>query len=197
MMRKNLVVRELVEWVKAIGFAFILALIINIFIFEVYTVDGFSMVPTLQHGDRVVALKVNHLFNTVPDYGEIVIVDGNVSRLRSIKDEFVDNALVSKLLGRVNQYIWIKRVIGKPGDIIEVKDGKLYRNEEIIKEDYINEKMVRDFNQITVPKGHVFVMGDNRNHSKDSRYVGAIPLENVRAEVWFRFLPLKKLGTLK
>lgn len=191
-MSNSNVLRGLLEWFQAFIVAFVLALLINVFIFELYTVSGESMVPTFQEGNKVFAVKLHYLFKSEPNYHDVVIIDSRVDRLRTLKDEFLDNALVSKLLSNENKSMWIKRVLGKAGDTIEIKDGKLYRNNKLLDEPYINETMLQDFPKYTVPNGYVFVMGDNRNWSKDSREIGAVPLQNVRGKVIVRFWPINE-----
>lgn len=195
-MSKDTLTSEVLSWVKSIGIAFILALLINVFIFEMTGVDGASMNPTLEHGDRLFAIKVNQLFKYIPKRGSIVIVDGNTMRDRTLIDEVKDSAIVSTILRRKNRDLLIKRVIGIPGDILEFRDNKLYRNGELVEEDYIREEMIMENGSIEIPEDHVFVMGDNRNNSKDSRVIGPIPLKNVRAKVIIRLFPLNKIKTM-
>ncbi|WP_425446847.1 signal peptidase I [Dethiothermospora halolimnae] len=193
---KNKILKEVIDWTKSILFALVIALFINVFFIESSRVDGASMLPNLEHGDRILAIKNNTLFNLDFDYGDIVIVDGDVNHIRTLKDEFRDSSIVSMLTGNVNEDIWVKRVIGKPGDTLEIKNHKLYRNGSLVKEDYIREEMTQLNETFKVPKDHIFVMGDNRNHSGDSRMVGPIPMGNVRAKGLFRFFPFNKIGTL-
>lgn len=195
MSKKTLAV-ELLSWIKSIGVAFVLALLINVFIFEMTGVDGSSMSPTLEHGDRLFAIKTNQVFKSIPKHGSIVIVDGNTMRDRTLMDEVKDSAIISTILRRKNRDLLIKRVIGVPGDTLEFKDNRLYRNGELLEEDYIREEMNMENGSIKVPEGHVFVMGDNRNNSKDSRAIGPVPLKNVRARIIVRLFPFDKIGTL-
>ena len=92
----------------------------------------------------------------------------------------------------------IKRVVGLPGDEIAVRNGKLFVNGEPQKEPYTNKKLpdVSFFAQRTVPKGHVFVMGDNRSNSQDSRVFGALPKKNIEGEAFLRFWPPGRIGLL-
>ena len=92
----------------------------------------------------------------------------------------------------------IKRVVGVPGDEISVRRGKLFVNGEPQKEPYVNEKFPdRSFApRITVPPGHVFVMGDNRANSQDSRVFGPVPEENIEGEAFLLFWPLDRIGLL-
>lgn len=195
-MTRNALARELLSWIKSIGIAFVLALLINVFIFEMTGVDGPSMNPTLEHGDRLFAVKINQIFKNVPKRGSIVIVDGNTMRDRTLMDEVKDSAIVSTILRRKNRDLLIKRVIGVPGDVLEFRDNRLYRNGELLEEDYILEEMIVENKSIKVPEDHVFVMGDNRNNSRDSRSIGPIPLKNVRAKVIVRLFPFNKIGLL-
>lgn len=195
-MSKNALTKEILSWVKSIGIALALAVLINVFIFEMTGVDGDSMNPTLEHGDRLFAVKINQVFKNVPKRGSIVIVDGNTMKDRTLIDEIKDSAIVSTILRRKNRDLLIKRVIGVPGDVLEFRDNRLYRNGELLEEDYINEEMIMGNQTIKVPEDHVFVMGDNRNNSKDSRAIGPVPLKNTRAKVLIRLYPFNKIGLL-
>ena len=92
----------------------------------------------------------------------------------------------------------IKRVVGLPGDEISVRSGKLFVNGEPQKEPYVNEKLpdVSFFAKTTVPEDHVFVMGDNRANSQDSRVFGPLPEENIEGEAFLRFWPPGRIGLL-
>lgn len=195
-MSENALTKEILSWIKSIGIALALAVLINVFVFEMTGVDGDSMNPTLEHGDRLFAVKINQVFKNIPKHGSIVIVDGNTMRDRTIIDEIKDSAIVSTILRRKNRDLLIKRVIGVPGDVLEFRDNRLYRNGELLEEDYINEEMIMGNETIKVPEDHVFVMGDNRNNSKDSRAIGPVPLKNVRAKVLIRLYPFNKIGLL-
>lgn len=194
-MEENKFFKEVKEWSKALLLALVAAIFINVFIFENQQVKGSSMLPTFHEDERVMVWKLSHFAHVEPNYGDVVIIDSRVERVRTLKDEFIDQALISKILHQQNENFWIKRVIGKEGDILEFKEGKVYRNGEALEEDYINEPMNDEGEAITVPKNHVFVMGDNRNHSSDSRFIGPVPIENIRGTVLFRFWPLDSMKT--
>ena len=94
---------------------------------------------------------------------------------------------------------YIKRVIGLPGEHVEIKDGKVYINGNVLREDYLQAGLVTDvvgvgFDDFIVPENCVFAMGDNRNHSTDCRSFGCIPLEKIESTVSFRFWPFNKFG---
>ncbi|WP_209971440.1 signal peptidase I [Paenibacillus eucommiae] len=168
-------------WVGSFGIAFAIALFIGIFIFQPYKVDGHSMDPTLHDEERVYVSKLSHTFSYLPDYGDIVIVDSRVDRERTFKDDFMEHPLFQIFKDtKEDRTFYVKRVIGKPGDVLEIKEHTVYRNGEALEEPYINEPMrAGQDNKWTVPDNHIFVMGDNRNHSEDSRVIGFIPLNHI------------------
>lgn len=157
------------EWIESIVIAIILAIVIKAFILETVLVEGSSMLPTLRNRDRLAVNKIGYRFGS-PQYGDIVVFEypGDPS------------------------LIFIKRVIGLEGDRVEVRDHRVYLNGTELKEPYINESPIMDYPESTVPKGTVFVLGDNRNDSRDSRFsdVGFVPLGNIRGEAVIRMWPL-------
>jgi signal peptidase I len=190
--RANEIFKEVISWALHILAAVALALIINIFIFQPTQVQGSSMESTLHERDKVFLNKLSHTFKTVPDYGDIVVIDSRVERERTLKDDVTDsfkyNLISYKLFDEQDEIYWIKRVIGKAGDTLEFKDGKVIRNGKVLEETYINEPMEYSSDEkVVVPENHVFVMGDNRNHSKDSRYIGSIPIDHVIGKYIFKF----------
>ncbi len=170
--------RELLEWVTCIVVAVLITLVLRNFVFSLVRVEGSSMAPTLSDGDRLVMIRLGY----TPQKGDIVVVDP-------------DNGSVAP---------YIKRIIGMPGDVIEFSRGydgdvMIEINGELLEEAYISSEFYP--NQIgegsyIVPEEHVFVMGDNRPNSKDSRdkSVGFIPYENVLGETAFRIWPLDQIG---
>lgn len=157
---------EIFEWAKAAFFAIIFFIILNIFLFPA-KVDGGSMLPNYVDGDRLLVSRLAYT-NSLPKYGDVVIFYSETKR-----------------------YTLIKRVIGLPGDQIEIKDGKVFRNGTKLDEsDYINIETNGDMNVI-VEAGHVFVLGDNRPDSADSRYaeVGQVDIAEIKGKVIFRIFP--------
>ena len=144
------------DWVKAIVIAIFIAFLIRQFVFAFFQVSGESMDNTLSNGERVLVDKVPYYFHQ-PQYGDILVF-----RESSTED-------------------WIKRVIGRPGDTIEFKGGNLYRNGVKISEPYLKEHMSPpgDFGPYKIPAGKLFLMGDNRNVSKDSREIGPVNISQV------------------
>lgn len=179
------ILKELGSWILYIVIAFAIAAVLNVFVFQITRVQGSSMVPTLRNGDLYIISKLGNLTNAVPDYENIVVIDSRTDRIRTIKDDFTDilkyNALSTILSPNHDDIYWVKRVIGLPGDTIKMLDGKVYRNGEQLPEEYVNPDEVPAYfgTEITVPEGHVWVMGDNRNHSTDSRVIGPVPVENI------------------
>ncbi len=159
------------EWVKSILIAVILAFVIKMFLFDFVLVQGSSMFPTLENGDRLVINKIEYTIGS-PDYGDIVVL--NYSR----------------------NVEYVKRVIAKGGDTISIVNQVVYLNGEALSEDYVNTEPYDDFNEVTVPQGKYFVMGDNRANSSDSRYVslGFVDEDAIVGHVIFRFWPFTKLG---
>lgn len=191
-MKLNNASKEIIEWVKVIALSVMMAILLNIFVLEVYRVKQSSMVPTFYEGDQIFTWKLSGLLGLEPQYGDIVIVDSDVNTIRSLGDEVLDTAIVKKAIGGEEKRMWIKRVIGMPGDQLEFKGQDLYRNGEKIEEPYLWEPMNESYETIIVPENHVFVMGDNRNDSTDSRDIGAIPMRNIRGRVLFRFYPFQQ-----
>ena len=160
---------EVKDWVISIAIAIAIAMLIRTFIVELYLVDGPSMNPTLQHHERLVVNKF--IYNMrAPEKGEILI-------FKFPKDQTRD---------------FIKRVIATPGDTIEIKGGQVFVNDELQNEPYILSKTRGDYPKATVPEGTVFVMGDNRNNSEDSRFaeVGFVPFDLIKGKAMLVFWPL-------
>lgn len=165
---------EAKEWIISILIAVALAVVIKMFLVDFVLVQGTSMVPTLENGQRLVISKIAYEVGS-PDYGDIVILKHNQN---------VD---------------YVKRIIGKGGDTIEIKNQVVYRNGTPLDEPYVNEGSYDDFSKVTVPEGCYFVMGDNRSVSLDSRYasVGFIEEKDIIGKVIFRFWPLSDFGKIE
>ena len=166
---------EAKDWIISIVVAVVLAFLIRQFIVELYIVDGPSMRPTLQSQERLVVNKFIYSLRT-PEKGEILV-------FKYPRDQSRD---------------FIKRVIATPGDTIEIKDGRVYVNDQMLNEDYILEKTRSEYPKATVPDGTVFVMGDNRNNSEDSRFadVGFVPYSLIKGKAILVFWPFSQFKTL-
>lgn len=177
------IANEVGEWVYSFIVACALALVINVFLFQPTTVMGQSMEPTLRDGQYIFLSKLSHTFKRLPDYGDIVVIDSRVGRERTWRDDLTDpvvNVATFVKGAPPSHNMWVKRVVGLPGDRLEFKNGHLFRNGTPLDESYTKEPMQYQTDKVTtVPAGHVFVMGDNRNNSSDSRYIGSVPLDHV------------------
>ena len=145
------------------------------FVLEAFRIPSESMVPTLEVGDRVFVNKFIYRF-TEPERGDVVVfesVNGGEEDL-------------------------IKRVVGVAGDEVEVRNGTLLVNGEDREEPYLNRNLPFNdsYGPSEVPEGHVFVMGDNRANSADSRVFGPLPIENIEGEAFVRFWPPSRIGVL-
>lgn len=182
------IIHEIGEWLYAIIIALAIAIVVHLFLGQITRVSGESMEDTLHNGDFLVVSKLDHIQGNMPQYGDIVIIDSRVNRDRTWKDDVADVvsnyvSIFSKDAERHDA--WVKRVIGLPGDTLEFKDGHVWRNGKELEEPYTKESTMQ-YSQtapVVVPEGHVFVMGDNRNHSSDSRFIGPVPIKNVIGHV--------------
>ena len=166
---------ELKDWIGSIVIAVVLAMLIRTFIVELYVVDGPSMRPTLESEERLVVNKFIYRFHP-PQKGEILV-------FQYPRDPSRD---------------FIKRVIATPGDTVEIHEGRVLVNDQLLTEDYILEKTRSEYPKSTVPEGRVFVMGDNRNNSEDSRFadVGFVPYDLIKGKAMLVFWPISAYKTL-
>ncbi len=164
------------EWLEAIIGSVILTAFIITFIAQSFSVQGSSMMPTLQNNQRLLVDKLSYRF-TEPSHGEVIVFKYPINP----REEF------------------IKRVIGVPGDTVAIAQGNLYVNGELIEEDYISEPAVRGFLSQEVPEDHYFVLGDNRNNSMDSRdpRVSFVPKELVVGRAIWSYWPLSRLEIMR
>jgi len=173
----------ILDWLKTGLVAVVVAILINSYVLQAFQVKGESMLPTLENADSTFALKLQTGYN----YGDIVIIDSRIGEKRSLLEPVMEHPLIARITGIEHEYMWVKRVIGLPGDTLEFRDGGVFRNGKKLEEPYIKEPMRSEFSSVTVPEDHVFVMGDNRNYSTDSRRIGSIPLSNVIGKVIFSY----------
>ncbi|NMB34123.1 MAG: signal peptidase I [Clostridium sp.] len=186
------ILKETFSWLIHIFVAVLCGLSITAFILQPTKVRGSSMESTLHNNDHIIISKLIHTFSKEPDYGDIVVIDKRIKRKRTITDDLTDCFKYSSLSYFFNKNIeeifWIKRVIGKSGDKLEFKEGIVYRNGIALSEPYIKEPMCFTSNEpLIVPENHVFVLGDNRNNSSDSRAIGPIPLDHIVGKYLIKF----------
>ena len=178
--------KEIFEWVACFVIAIVIAMLIKNFIFTLVKVDGASMNPTLTHGDRLFTRVIGY---NKPQAGDIIIFHPPISK---------DNKNPKKDIA------YVKRVIAVEGQIVDIDyDGNVIVDGKVLSEDYIKEPIDTRYLMTTefpfeVPKDSVFVLGDNRNNSHDSRSedIGAVPLDNIMGKAQFRLWPLTSFGGL-
>ncbi|MEK4533094.1 signal peptidase I [Solibacillus sp. FSL K6-1554] len=181
--------KELLDWVKTIAVAVVFVIAIRTFIFSPIVVDGSSMMPTFEDGDRVIVNKLSKQISGIERF-DVIIFEAPIG----------EN--------------YIKRVVGLPGDYIAYKDDILYINGEALEEPYLDEykeqlidnapltydfalESLTDYKEI--PDGYLFVLGDNRRKTADSRdpRVGLVPMEKILGKANVRFYPFDNLGIVK
>ncbi|SMO53087.1 signal peptidase I [Melghirimyces algeriensis] len=178
-------IRTIVHWLTTLLIAAGLSMVITTFLIEPAEVHGNSMQPTLQDNNYIMISKLSHTLGEVPDYGDIVVIDSNIDQDRSLMQEFQEGSLYRLITGQEKAHNrWLKRVIGKPGDTLEFKNQIVYRNGKPLKESYTKDGTTsppsnEKWKKVTIPEGHVFVMGDNRLNSSDSRVIGPVPIDHV------------------
>lgn len=196
MTNKKAVAAAAASWIKQILFIITAALSISIVLIQTYDINDVSMQPTFDpQGNRVLVYVTPYLFGGEPKYGDILIIDSRVNRSRTFWDRIVESPIIAVILGRQDKHLWVKRVIGLPGDHLEFVDGLVYRNGEKLVEDYIRGRTESSLSELIIPKDHIFVMGDNRERSSDSRRIGPLPSINVQGRVILRFFPLTGIDT--
>lgn len=184
---------EITSWVLTILAAVLLAVFINAYIYRTTNVNGKSMDHTLHNGQTLHISRLPYIFGD-PEYNDIVVFDHEQEHRNffvEMGESFKYN-IISYKLGLVKdnekEKYWIKRVIGLPGDTITFSENGVYRNGELLDEPYVNPDEIPNYSMwlnksFTVGKDELFVMGDNRNHSSDSRYIGCIKQNSVLGKV--------------
>lgn len=177
------------ELVETIIVAFLLAIMIRATLAEARFIPSGSMIPSLLVGDRLIVEKLTYYFSS-PQRGDIVVFyppDPYAPPLNG-SQRFL------RWLGFTSEAAYIKRVIGLPGETIAVEDGKVMINGQPLSENYIKEPPAQDHEPVVIPPNQFFMMGDNRNNSRDSRVWGTLPRENVIGKTFLRFWPLQRAG---
>ncbi|WP_419893708.1 signal peptidase I [Oceanobacillus kimchii] len=182
--KENKKKNEWLDWIKALLLAFGLAFLVRMFLFAPIIVEGPSMFPTLHDRDQMIVNKLSYTISE-PERFDIVVFHAPTQ-----KD-------------------FIKRIIALPGEHVAVEDNTLYINGEEVEEPFLNEQkenlqsyqtLTNDFtleqlpgNYDVVPEGHVFVLGDNRSNSTDSRMIGVVPMEELVGEASFVYWPFDRI----
>lgn len=194
--------KELREWIICFVVAYIIYLLINYFIGTISGIRQISMYPTAKEGEKVVISR-RIFWNKKLKKGDIVTVEAPISadeKGMAIYEQhnrigwFIYNIIG---IGKTN---YIKRVIALEGEHLYISEqGEVYINDEKLDETYLTEATtprIGSVYDIIIPKGHVFLMGDNRTESKDSRVFGAVPVNKVNGKVKIRIWPLNKMGAI-
>ena len=182
--------KELIEWVKILLIAVLSGLFLRNFVIQRNVVEGSSMFPTLHDRDRVMVELVSKRFTNF-ERGDIVTI---ASDALPTYEYFKINQLEAPRL--------IKRVIALPGDVVELRDNRVYVNGEEIAEPYVNpgaKTLVGDpqYAKLTLAEDCYYVMGDNREHSKDSRFFGPVHSSDIVGKLWFRLYPYDHFGKVE
>ncbi len=163
--------KTILSYVLVIG----IAILIKMYVFSPIKVNGTSMVPTLEHGDIMILNEIGYYLNGLERF-DIVVIDDNDDKI-------------------------IKRIIGLPGETVEYRDNKLLINNEEIHESFKHENTkdfkLSDINETIIPNNYYFVLGDNRNNSKDSRIIGLIHKSKIRGKASFILYPLNRIGSVQ
>lgn len=170
--------KEILSWIACFAIAIAAALFIVTFIGQRVQVDGRSMEDTLQDRDNLICDKLSYRFSD-PERFDVVII-------------YPDEAKSKR---------WIKRIIGMPGEEVRIdNDGNIFINGELLEEDY-GKEVIEDpglaAQTITLGEDEYWVMGDNRNHSSDSRVIGPVPRNRILGKAFVRIYPFSKFGLIK
>jgi signal peptidase I len=153
--------------------AIVLAFLITHFVGQRTLVLSCSMEPNLYENQQLIVDKLTYHFRQ-PERGEIVVIDMGEGEISLIK-----------------------RVIGLPGETLEIKNNRVLIDGQVLSEPYLAEAFQRDYGPVTIPEDTVFVMGDNRNNSRDSRMIGPIAIDRIVSRAWVRVWPVEDIGLLK
>lgn len=212
---KKLNIKEILEWVHCIIIAIVLALLVRYFIGTPTIVQQPSMYPTLKQGQRLILNRTIRTTKSMPKRGDIVTFEAPSETYVSAVEANLENPVakyndnITNIFTKFRYYVleigktsYIKRVIGLPGEHIKIENGKVYINGKELEEKYLQNGIITTslegkFTDITVPENCLFVMGDNRPQSTDSRRFGCIPLEKIESKVWIRFWPFNLFGKVE
>lgn len=203
-------IKNILEWAYCVIIAIGLALLVRYYIGTPTIVKQPSMNNTLQEGQRLILSRWTRTTKGTYERGDIITFEAptvttisayNIDNKNPVAEyNYNPQGFWSKFVYKVlelNKISYIKRVIGVAGDHILIQNNEVFLNGEELEEAYVAEgakTTSKVYSDVIVPEGYVFVMGDNREHSADSRYFGCIPVDRIESKVWIRFWPLNKFG---
>lgn len=197
-MKKVLI--EVLDYIKIILIALIITNLLNVFVFTLSQVRQSSMEPTLIENHQLIVEKVSYAFSS-PKRGDIIVFIDELEVDNSIPAKFkrLYEDMFAKISRQEGHLRLVKRVIGVPGDTIDIKEGLVFINGKQLDETYLTvPTSAKSLTYpLVVPEGNYFCMGDNRTVSYDSRDFGAVPLEKIEGKVILRFWPINKFGLVK
>ncbi len=166
---------EIQGWARDVFFAIGAAIIIVVFFYQPVKVEGTSMLPELVDQERIFVNKFLYRIDQI-ERGDIVVFWYPLDSTKS----------------------YIKRVVGLPGDVVDVREGDVHVNGQLLNEDYVPLNFFdrRSFSPVYIEPGHYYVLGDHRNQSNDSRMWGLVPDENIYGKAVFRYWPVNKMGSI-
>ena len=204
--------KEILEWIYCIIIAIVIVLLIKSFIGVPTVVKQKSMYPTLMQNERLWLNRWGSNFNKMPKRGDIITFEAPTKPF--VDEDYIDYSnpvaiyeyeptnIITKFIYytlEIGKTSYIKRVIGLPGEHVQIKDNSVYINGEKLEENYLQEYVITEdlegnYIDVIVPENTVYVLGDNRGESTDSRRFGCIPVKKIESKAVFRFWPLNKIG---
>ena len=211
----NTKLKEILEWLYCIIIAIVLALLVRYYIGTPTIVQQPSMYPTLQENQRLILNRLIRTTHSIPERGDIITFEAPSKAVIYSTEADLSNPVAiyenepqglwekfSYYVLEMNKTSYIKRVIALPGEHVKIYNNKVFINNELLEEPYLQKDVLTTsldgpFTDIVVPQDCVFVMGDNREKSTDSRRFGCIPISKIESKVWIRFWPLDLFGTVE
>lgn len=177
-------IREISSWLLSLGLALLAAMLIVTYVFQFTIVIGESMLPTLENHEALFVDKLSYQFND-PNRGDVVVCKYPENQKSGQVKESKEN--------------FIKRVVGLPGETVEIKNSVVYINGQAGQDLWMGDHKLPDMERITLDEDHYFVLGDNRSNSKDSedQSVGPLPRKYIKGEARFVLWPFNRFGKLE
>ena len=208
---KKELIKEILEWGYCIVIAVVLALVVRYYIGTPTVVQMESMYPTFKPGERLILNRLAITLGRDIERGDVITFEAPSYDFKSAAEIDQSNPVAiynnepknfikkfAYYVLDINKKSYIKRVIGLPGEYVQIENGSVYIDGQLLNEEYLPEGLKTEsviFTEFTVPEGYLFVMGDNRTGSMDGRNFGCIPISKVESKVWLRFYPFSQFGT--